>query len=80
MDLHREVPWNLNEVLSWEEERVVQGDWKVAYAGKRYQLDRQHEALSLVRRKVDRAYAEERTGVAGVSGQAPHGELSRKEP
>ena len=54
------VPWtciercrgNLNEVLSWEEERVVQGDWTVACEGKRYQLDRQHEALSLVRRKV----------------------------
>jgi hypothetical protein len=52
VDLHREVPRNLNEVLSWEEERVVQGDWTVACAGQRYQLDRQHEALSLVRRKV----------------------------
>src|SRR6185503_19562050 len=52
VDLHRAVPRNLNEVLSWEEERVVQGDWTVACAGQRYQLDRQHEALSLVRRKV----------------------------
>lgn len=52
VDMHRAVPRNLNEVLSWEEERVVQGDWTVACAGKRYQLDRQHEALSLVRRKV----------------------------
>ncbi len=52
VDLHREVPRNLNEVLSWEQERVVQGDWTVACAGKRYQLDREHEALSLVRRKV----------------------------
>jgi Integrase core domain. len=52
VDLHRAVPRNLHEVLSWEEERVVQGDWTVACAGKRYQLDRQHEALSLVRRKV----------------------------
>ncbi len=52
VDVHRGVPRNLNEVLSWEEERVVQGDWTVACAGKRYQLDRQHEALSLVRRKV----------------------------
>lgn len=52
VDLHRGVPRNLNEVLSWEEERVVQGDWTVACEGKRYQLDRQHEALSLVRRKV----------------------------
>ena len=52
LDVHRAVPGHLNEVLSWEEERVVQGDWTVACAGKRYQLDRQHEALSLVRRKV----------------------------
>jgi len=52
VDVHRGVPRNLDEVLSWEEERVVQGDWTVACAGQRYQLDRQHEALSLVRRKV----------------------------
>jgi hypothetical protein len=52
VDMHQAVPRNLNEVLSWEEARVVQGDWTVACARKRYQLDRQHEALSLVRRKV----------------------------
>jgi transposase len=52
LDVHGGVPRNLNEVLSWEAERVVQCDWTVACAGQRYQLDRQHEALSLVRRKV----------------------------
>jgi hypothetical protein len=52
VDVHRAVPRNLDEVLSWEEERVVQGDWTVACGGQWYQLDRQHEALSLVRRKV----------------------------
>ena len=52
VDVHREVPRHLDEVLSWEEERVVQSDWTVACSGKRYQLDRQHEAMSLVRRKV----------------------------
>jgi hypothetical protein len=52
VDVHRAVPRHLDEVLSWEEERVVQGDWTVACGGKWYQLDRQHEALSLVRRKV----------------------------
>jgi hypothetical protein len=52
VDVHRAVPRNLDEVLSWEEERVVQGDWTVACGGEWYQLDRQHEALSLVRRKV----------------------------
>ena len=52
VDVHRAAPRNLNEVLSWEQERVVQCDWTVACDGIRYQLDRQHEALSLVRRKV----------------------------
>jgi hypothetical protein len=52
LDVHRAVPRSLNEALSWEAERVVQGDWTVACERQRYQLDRQHEALSLVRRKV----------------------------
>jgi hypothetical protein len=52
VDVHRAGPLNLDEVLSWEEERVVQGDWTVACAGQWYQLDPQHEALSLVRRTV----------------------------
>jgi hypothetical protein len=52
VDVHRARPRNLDEVLSWEEERVVQSDWTLACAGQWYQLDRQHEALSLVRRKV----------------------------
>lgn len=52
LDVHRDVPRNLNEVLSWEEERVVQRDWTVACAGHWYQLDRHHEALSLAGRKV----------------------------
>ena len=52
MDAHRGVPRNLEEVLSWEEERVVQRDWTVGCEGKWYQLDRQHEALSLAGRKV----------------------------
>jgi transposase len=52
LDAHRGVPRNLDEVLSWEEERVVQRDWTVGCEGKWYQLDRQHEALSLAHRKV----------------------------
>ncbi len=52
MDVHRAAPRNLNEVLSGEAERVGQGDWTVVCERKRYQLDRQHEALRLVRRKV----------------------------
>lgn len=51
-DAHRGVPRRLNEVLSWEAERVVQRDWTVQHEGKRYQLDQQHEAMSLAGRKV----------------------------
>ena len=52
MDAHRKNTKPLQEVLSWETQRVVQGDWTVTCAGKRYQLDQRHEVLSLVRRKV----------------------------
>lgn len=52
LDAHRRNTHGLQEVLSWETERVVQGDWTVACEGRRYQLDQRHEALSLVRRKV----------------------------
>lgn len=51
-DAHRGVPRRLDEVLSWEVRRVVQRDWTVQCEGKRYQLDRQHEAMSLAGRKV----------------------------
>jgi hypothetical protein len=51
-DVHRGVPRRLNEVLSWEAERVVQRDWTVQHEGQRYQLDARHEALSLAGRKV----------------------------
>jgi len=46
------VPRKLAEVLSWEAQRVVQRDWTVASGGRWYQLDRQHEVLSLVGRQV----------------------------
>lgn len=51
-DAHQSVPKGLREILSWEQERVVQRDWTVACGGKWYQLDRQHEALSLAGKKV----------------------------
>jgi len=52
IDVHRAAPPGLAEVLSWEEERVVQADWTLCCHNCWYQLDRQHESLSLVRRKV----------------------------
>ena len=51
-DVHRGVPRNLDEVLSWEEERVVQRDWTVACAGRWHQVEREHEPLSLAGKKV----------------------------
>jgi transposase len=51
-DVHRGVPRNLDEVLSWEEERVVQRDWTVACGGRWHQVERGHEALSLAGKKV----------------------------
>jgi len=51
-DVHWGVPRNLDEVLSWEEERVVQRDWTVACAGRWHQVEREHELLSLAGKKV----------------------------
>ena len=52
LDVHQAAARNLDEVLSWEEARVVQRDWTVACEGQWYQLDRQHEAMSLAGRQV----------------------------
>lgn len=51
-DLHRAAPRHLEEVLSWEEERVVHKDWTVAWEGRWFQIDRQHEKLSLAGRRI----------------------------
>jgi hypothetical protein len=51
-DAHQTAPRELKEILSWEEPRVVQRDWTVACGGKWYQLDRQHEPLSLAGKHV----------------------------
>ena len=51
-DVHRPAPGNLREVLSWEEERVVQRDWTVAWQNAWYQIDRGHEGLSLAGKSV----------------------------
>jgi hypothetical protein len=51
-NVHRQAPPELDQVLSWEVERVVQRDWTIVHERRWYQLDRQHEALSLAGRKV----------------------------
>lgn len=52
MDVHQPAPGNLQEILSWEEQRVVQRDWTVAWDNGWYQIDQGHEGLSLAGRKV----------------------------
>src|SRR5665213_2288715 len=51
-NVHRPAPGNLREVLSWEEERVVQRDWTVAWQNGWYQIDRRHEGMSLAGKTV----------------------------
>lgn len=51
-DAHQAVPGKLDEILSWEVERVVQRDWTVASGAKWYQVDRQHESLSLAGKRI----------------------------
>jgi len=51
-DAHQPVPRNLGEALNWEEERVVQRDWTVAWHGRWFQIDSGHEALCLVGRSL----------------------------
>lgn len=54
VDVHRKLPrgLRLDEVLSWEETRVVARDWTLSWQGRAYQLDQRHAALSLVGRRV----------------------------
>ena len=52
VDAHRPRARNLDEVLSWEEARVVGKDWTVAWDGRWFQIDAAHERLSLAGRKV----------------------------
>jgi hypothetical protein len=51
-DVHRGVPRNLNEVLCWEEQRVVQRDWTVSWQGRYFQIHEKHEDLCLVGKRI----------------------------
>ena len=52
VNVHRALPHCLDEVLSWETPRVVQRDWTVGWQRRWFQIDRQHERLTLVERQV----------------------------
>ena len=69
MDVHRAVPRDLNEVLSWEEERVVQGDWTVACEGQAVSVGPATRGVESGAAEGDRADIAERAGAIGVSRQ-----------
>jgi hypothetical protein len=52
VDAHTRAPRNLDEILSWQEERVVSNDWRVQWKGQSYQIGRVEESLGLPGRKV----------------------------
>jgi hypothetical protein len=52
LDVHRKAVRNLNEVLSWEEKRVVAEDWTVVWNGVWFQIHPKHERLDLARRTI----------------------------
>lgn len=51
-DLHRKAPVNLAEILCWENTRVVRKDWTVSWNNRWFQIDREHESLSLAGREI----------------------------
>jgi len=51
-DVHRRASGNLAEVLSWQEQRVVGKDWTVAWGGRWFQIDAEHERLGLAGRTM----------------------------
>lgn len=51
-DVHRRAPQNLAELLSWQEQRVVGKDWTVAWQGRWFQIQAEHERLGLAGRKI----------------------------
>jgi len=51
-DVHRGSPRDLAELLSWEQERVVQRDWTVTWNGRWFQIGAGHESLCLAGKTV----------------------------
>lgn len=51
-NLHQARPKNLNEILSWEEERLVRKDWTVVWEERWLQIPREHQKLSLPGRRI----------------------------
>ena len=52
VDVHQRVSLKLDKVLSWQTSRVVGKDWTVVWEGRWFQIQAEHEPLSLVSREV----------------------------
>lgn len=52
-DVHMKPPRDLDRILSWMERRKVQRDWTVSWAGRWFQIAREHQGLNLVGQKVE---------------------------
>jgi hypothetical protein len=51
-DVHRAIPRDLKEALSWEEPRLVQQDWTVTWKNRYFQIAKEHEGLCLARKNI----------------------------
>ena len=51
-DVHRALPQEMDAILSWEQQRVVQRDWTVVCEGQWHQILKEHEGLNLAGRAV----------------------------
>lgn len=69
LDVHRAVPRNLDEVLSWEEERVVQSDWTVACGGEALSTGPAARGDEPGAAQGNREAAAQRASAVGASGQ-----------
>ena len=54
VDLHRSLPrdMKLEDVLCYQEQRVVQNDWTVSWCNRIFQLSQEHQKLSLARKSI----------------------------
>ena len=51
-DVHQAKPRHRDEILSWEEERVVRKDWTISWDKRFFQIDSAHQNLALAGRRV----------------------------
>lgn len=51
-DLHRKPPQDLAQILCWENPRIVRKDWTVTWQNRWFQIESEHEKLSLAGREV----------------------------